>query len=115
MSDIILSKESFKNSIETILLQEGFTKKEDKYVKEIRNEIPGAVMMFNGRPMQEPPRVEIIEMVIEEFGDGYIESDDSKVDFTEYHIKVIRNGLESGICPAINWNDANEIKKYLNI
>lgn len=116
MSDIILSKESFKNSIETILLQEGFKIQESYYIKELKTETPGRMMVINGQPIQEPPTTIITKITIEDFGDGYIESDGgNKREFTEYSFKIEQSGIENGVVVAIYWDDADEIKKYLNI
>ena len=114
MEELIKSKENFVNTVGQILLENGFSKEDNIYTKTNTHFQPGSTMQVNGQVFQEPPK-EIKQVItIKEIGDGYVESEDgSKRDFTEYSIQSVNNGLLSGVCVAMYWDEPEEIKKWV--
>jgi hypothetical protein len=117
MNEIVLSKESWLNEVETLLNGYSFNKTEDgNYNKETIQYSGGQTIVINGQRMEQPGQQIKISNVIRFIGDGWIADKDesNKQNFTQVVFEIKSDVQEIIYEECIYWNDAQRVRELIN-
>ena len=108
------TKDNWLSSIETSLLQLGFTKVDNGFERTQQQRHGGQVTIINGQRMEQPGQIITIKNTITFNDDGWISNKDdtNKREFTQVIFEVFTNGNSQGsVEQCMYWDSPDDVIK----